>query len=229
MTKAGLIFGSNILMDISEKAKERKVKTRYGVVNFYHHNDLLILPRHGIKHDVPPHKINHKAHMEAFAKEKVKLVIGVCSAGSLKKNIRPGSLVVPYDYINFSNVQTFFDNKIIHTLPEIDEALRKRILGKAKWIKLDVFEGIYAQTKGPRLETKAEISLLKQHADVVGMTMATEATLAKELGIKYAGICSVDNYANGIDEKELSFKDIQRAAKQNSEKIKTLLKALFSK
>ena len=37
--------------------------------------------------------------------------------------------------------------------------------------------GVYWQVIGPRLETVAEIRLFAQHADVVGMTMASECVV----------------------------------------------------
>jgi len=83
--------------------------------------------------------------------------------------------------------------------------------------------GIYWQTCGPRLETRAEITMMSQFADVVGMTMASEAIIANELGLPYAAICSVDNYAHGIGEKELTVKDISSHAGSSGEIILRIL------
>ena len=58
--------------------------------------------------------------------------------------------------------------------------------------------GVYWQAIGPRFETPAEIRLIAAHADVIGMTIASECILAGELGIPYAAVCVVDNLANGI-------------------------------
>ncbi|MDP3677695.1 MAG: 5'-methylthioadenosine phosphorylase, partial [Methylotenera sp.] len=58
--------------------------------------------------------------------------------------------------------------------------------------------GVYAATQGPRLETAAEINRLERDgATMVGMTGMPEAALARELGISYATICPVANYAAG--------------------------------
>ena len=59
-------------------------------------------------------------------------------------------------------------------------------------------KGVYVQATGPRLETRAEIAFFKTVGDVLGMTIASEATLAAELGLPYAALCSVDNYCHGI-------------------------------
>ena len=63
--------------------------------------------------------------------------------------------------------------------------------------------GVYWQTRGPRFETPAEIRLIAAHADVVGMTIASECVVAGELGLDYAALCVVDNLANGLGEGEL--------------------------
>jgi len=226
MVKIGIIFGSNVLFDLT-RLKKKIVKTSFGKTTFYVKKNLYILPRHGIKHGVPPHKINHKANIAALKKAKVDFIIGVSSVGSLKKNISPGSIVIPHDYINFCNVQTFFDHKIVHVSPGVDEGLQKLLLNAASKLRISVHRSVYVQTHGPRLETKAEINMLKHFADVVGMTMASEATLAKEIGLRYASICSVDNYANGLTPKELSFEDIKKIAQNNTNTLRKLLSKVF--
>jgi hypothetical protein len=68
-------------------------------------------------------------------------------------------------------------------------------------------------------ETKAEIFFFKDYGDVLGMTMASEATVAVELGIAYASLCSVDNYCNGIVPQPLSYSQIVLRQKRNSERL----------
>jgi 5'-methylthioinosine phosphorylase len=60
--------------------------------------------------------------------------------------------------------------------------------------------GCYGATQGPRLETKAEIARLRRDGcDLVGMTGMPEAGLARELGLSYASLCVVANWAAGCD------------------------------
>ncbi|MFA4916930.1 MAG: hypothetical protein WC560_09700, partial [Syntrophales bacterium] len=66
-------------------------------------------------------------------------------------------------------------------------------------------------------ETKAEIVMMSQFADLVGMTMASEAVVAKELGISYAALCSVDNYGHGMGERELTMEEISQHSSRNTE------------
>ncbi len=156
-------------------------------------------------------------------------IIGVTSAGSLKQAITPQSLVVPHDYISLCTIPTYYDDELVHVTPGLDESLRNRILEAARALSVKIIDqSVYFQTTGPRLETKAEIKLIKDYADVVGMNMASEATLATELGLRYANISTVDNYAHGIvAEEALEYKDIIAAASKSRENLeKVLLKVI---
>lgn len=187
---------------------------------------IMFLQRHG-KY-TPPHRINHKRNILSLKKKGVKTIIGINSVGSLKKSIKPGCIVIPHDYINLRNIQTYYDIKAKHVTPCLSGYLRKRIINAAKKAKIKTInKGVYIQTIGPRLETKAEIGFIKDFADIVGMTMANEATLANELNIRYASICSVDNYAHGISKEKLSFKKIKENQKKNRKNIARLLSEII--
>lgn len=102
--------------------------------------------------------------------------------------------------------------------------MRKILAEKAAGTGLYVENsGVYFQTRGPRLETRAEIRMLAGFADVVGMTMGDEATAAAEAGIEYAAICSVDNYANGIMDAVISQEEIDRLSSKNSTVIRDII------
>ncbi len=222
------LFGTKLLED----ANEREVNTKYGTVYLIFTADVVFIPRHGKTRNIPPHRINYKANLAAFRDLGVENIIGVTSVGSLKRDIKPRSLVVPHDYIGLFNILTYYDNEIVHVTPGLDESLRERIIEAAQDLGIEIVDrGVYFQTLSPRLETKAEINLIKDYADVVGMNMASEATLAKELGLRYANISSVDNYAHGIiaaeGEEELDYKQIVEAAAKNREKLELLLMKLI--
>ena len=216
---AGTIFFENKLIEEPEK---RTVKTPYGNVDVLIKDNIAFIPRHGINNNIPPHKINHKAHISAFKELKIKNIIGAASSGSLKKTKLP-AIAVPSDYINF-NIPTFYDNKIVHITPGLSEELRNRIIKAAKNLNMNIIEkGIHIQTQGSRLETKAEINLFKNFGDFINMTSASEATLAKELNLNYAFIVSLDNYCHGLVKEELTYEKIKDNATKNSENIKKLI------
>jgi 5'-methylthioadenosine phosphorylase len=229
MAKTGVIAGTAFRrIGLLEEANQVEVSTRFGRVTILESDDIIFVPRHGIDDSIPPHRINHRAHLTAFKDLGIPRIIGVNSVGSLKPEIPPRSILIPHDYINIWGIQTLFDDEIRHITPGLNEDLRRLILRVAKGRKIEVTGGgIYIQTTGPRLETRAEIHLLKQFGDVVGMTMANEATLAEELSIPYASICSVDNYCHGISKTPLTAEEILRNAGSNMEKVKSLVLAII--
>ena len=87
--------------------------------------------------------------------------------------------------------------------------------------------GTYWQTVGPRFETPAEIRLIADHADVVGMTIASECVAAGELGLAYAAICVVDNLANGVGERELTIEEFEAGRAANRARLAAVLDAIL--
>jgi purine nucleoside phosphorylase len=219
------LFGTKLL----EGAEEKEIETKYGTAYLLFTDEVVFIPRHGKAANIPPHRINHKANLAAFEVLDVEEIIGATSVGSLKRAITPRSLVVPHDYICLYNIPTFYDDEIVHVTPGLDEGLRRTIIDVARELDMNIIEqGVYFQTVTPRLETKAEISFMKNYADVVGMNMASEATLATELGLRYADISTVDNYAHGIIAEEvLDYKKIiEDAAKSRMDLEKVLIKLI---
>ncbi|MGB7000628.1 MAG: MTAP family purine nucleoside phosphorylase [Halobacteriota archaeon] len=228
--KLGVIGGTSLFgTKLLEGAKEKEVETTYGRTYLLVTDELVFIPRHGKATNIPPHQINYKANLASFKLLDVEKIIGATSVGSLKRAITPRSLVVPHDYICLYNIPTVYDDKIVHVTPGLDDDLRSTLIAVSKDLGLDLIEqGVYFQTAGPRLETKAEINFMRNYADVVGMNMATEATLATELGLRYADISTVDNYAHGIiEEAALDYKKIiEDASKSKVDLEKVLIKLI---
>ncbi len=191
---------------------------------------IVLLKRHGPGHDIPPHRINHRANIYALQKE-VDELIGICSAGALKAEFEVPSISLPEDYVNFWNPVTFHDEKIKHVTPGLSSDMREELIEAAEGSGFgDIDEdGVYVQTKGPRLETKAEVEILAQFGDLVGMTMASEATLSKEASLEYASIVSIDNYANGVKDEEVEYREIVDTAQNNWENIKKILSSFLER
>ncbi len=227
----GLIGGSG-LRDASlvEAGERAPTETPYGrpseapVVG--RHGDLRIvfLSRHGAGHRIPPHRLNHRANLWALKELGATAVLATASTGSLKKSIRPGSFLVPDDYVAFWSIPTFHDEDVVHATPGLDPRLRDQLVTAAKAAGASVrSHGVYVQTSGPRLETPAEIRHFASLGDVVGMTMASEATLASELDLPYAAVCSVDNYCNGIVERPLTFDQIRATQTRNVDVLRRVV------
>lgn len=189
--------------------------------NNYGNGTTLFIKRH--PNNIPPHKIDHSQNLKTILDQNIKNVIGISSVGSLKPEIIPGMFVLPDDYINLNNVHTIHHERAVHIVPGFDETLRKKIIKAAKELGIELIDhGTYYQTQGPRFETKAEIRMMGQYADVVGMTMANEATIAQEMGLRYVSICIVDNFANGVT-MELNANDWKKNQENNIPRITKLL------
>lgn len=223
-----LLHGTHILHDLTEK----RFETDFGEVVVFVSSRAVLVPRHGIDPDryILPHRINHQATMRALKDLRVTEIISVNSTGSLKKHLTPGTLVVPDDFINLSGGPTIFETKAVHMTPTIDPTVRIKWLEAARKSGIDVIDGgVYWQTTGPRFETKAEIRMMAQFADLVGMTMASEAIVAKEMDIPYASLCSVDNYGHGLVDKELTMDEIIRHSRKNTEAILTIVRTYIER
>ncbi len=227
----GLIGGSGLRgPGLLEAPAPRPLDTPYGrpsdppVVGRHGATPVVFLARHGATHTVPPHRINHRANLWALKELGATAVLATASTGSLKKGIRPGSFVVPHDYVGFWDIPTFHDDEVVHATPGLDAGLRDILVAAGKAAHASVrSRGVYVQTSGPRLETPAEVRHFATLGDVVGMTMASEATLAAELGLPYAAVCSVDNYCNGIVERPLTFEQIRTTQAKNQDALRRIV------
>lgn len=224
----GIISGTILLhrTNVTEGLTERILDNEFGKALVLTSNTIAYIPRHGNDPEeyILPHLINHQANMKALKDLGVREVISINSTGSLKENIQPGMLVVPDDFIMLSGGPTIFEKRAIHITPSISETVRTKWIEAARDCGIDIIdEGIYWQTQGPRFETRAEIRLMTQFADLVGMTMASEAIIAKEMDLPYASLCSVDNYAHGLIDKELTMDEILYYARENAEAINTIV------
>ncbi|HWR24743.1 MAG TPA: S-methyl-5'-thioadenosine phosphorylase [Methanosarcina sp.] len=192
-----------------------KVSTPYGEVTAYltviRGKRVAVIPRHAGEIHIPPHRINYRANIWAVHFLGAKRLISTNSVGSMKGH-PVGSFIILDDFIDFTRSRplTFYDEQTVHVdmsepyCPEIREALNTSLkkYGKA------FTEGIYACTEGPRFETRAEIRMISQFADVVGMTGVPEVILAKELSLCYASLAIVTNQACGMAAQKLTADEV---------------------
>ena len=217
------IIGGTSLLDCPLPPLEaRAVPTPFGAASVLAGDGFVLLLRHG--NGRPPHRVNHRANLAAIALAGADRVVLIGSTGSLRAEHRPGSLLVPADYATTAPVPTIHDGAIVHVAPGFSPALSGRLAGL---VPAAHFGGVYVQTPGPRLETKAEVRALARYADVVGMTCASEAGLANELGLEVAALCTVENYANGLDDTPVSFEAIVEAARANADRMGGIVRRLI--
>jgi len=219
MGSIAVVLGSNATGPHAEKMRDSVA--RQGVE---------VLERHGRAAYVPPHRIDHEANLRSLHERGCDRVLAICSVGSLREEIAVGSLVCPDDFIALHLGITTFDDARGHIAPGFDRAWRERVLAAAAAADgARVGDGgVYWQTIGPRFETPAEIRMMASHADLVGMTMASECVVAGELGLAYAAICVVDNLANGIGAAPISVEELERHRAANAARLDGVLGAILS-
>jgi 5'-methylthioinosine phosphorylase len=108
--------------------------------------------------------------------------------------------------------------------------LRHKIIAAARVTGVSLRDrGCYGATQGPRLETKAEIARLRRDGcDLVGMTGMPEAALARELGLDYACLAVVANWAAGCgDGSEITLEEVLANVEAASAALPALLTALL--
>ena len=213
-----IIGGSGLTKLANLEVGRRKVaRTPYGdpsgAVTFGRigTNEILFLARHGYGHTIAPHEVNYRANLWALKHSGADAVVSVASVGGIRNDIWPGTLVLPHQVIDYTwgRAATYFEgpgtpvNHIDFTEP-YSRQMRARLLSAAAAAGERVMDGgVYAATQGPRLESAAEINRLERDgADIVGMTGMPEAALAREIGLEYAAMAVVANYAAGRGDSE---------------------------
>lgn len=217
----GIIGGTSLLFSTLPAFEKKQVDSPFGNAELLV-GEVAILMRH--QQGLPPHRINFRANMAALALAGVDRVVAFGSSGSLNHDITPGSLVIPTDYLSLTEIPSIHDHAVAHVMPELSPELSqdlRRLIPAAR------LGGTYVQTRGPRFETVAEIAALSRFADLVGMTLASEATLARELGMSFAAVCTVDNYANGLADGVLTWDEVLEISRQYRERTGRILDTII--
>jgi 5'-methylthioadenosine phosphorylase len=189
----------------------------------------VVLARHGIDSYTPAHLVDHARNLRALLEADCDRVLAICSVGSTRSELEVGSFLCPTDFLAFGQVQAAFDDERGHVIPAFDPVWRRLVLeawdaGAREPIR---DSGLYWQSPGPRFETPAEVRLIADHADVVGMTMGSECVVACQLGLAYAAVCVVDNLANGIGDAPLTREEYEAGHAANRERLAAALEAVL--
>ncbi len=236
------IIGGTAIKDIPQllNVSQVSISTPFGKTSseitqgMLNQKRIVFISRHGIGHKIPPHLINYRANIWALKKAGADKIISIASVGSIRNDISPGDLVVPNQIIDYTwgREHTFFDqeftiaNHIDFTQP-YDQKVRQSIIKSAASSNQKIIDGgTMGVTQGPRLETAAEINRMKiDGCDLVGMTGMPEAALARELGIPYACLAVVVNWAAGVSKNEISLSDIEKVLAETAGSIEEILVA----
>ena len=235
------IIGGSGLYDpaIVEEAKEVKIYTPYGLpsdfitVGVVRGRRVAFLPRHGRRHQIPPHMINYRANLWALKELGVTRVISVSAVGSLREDYEPGDFVCTDQFIDMTKnrVYTFYDGPVVAHVSMADPfcpELRKVCIEVARKLGIKMHEkGTYVCIEGPRFSTRAESRLWRSFkADIIGMTLVPEVNLARELRMCFLNIAMVTDY-DVWAERPVTAHEVARVMRENVEKVKKLLYELI--
>ncbi len=237
MSQVAVIAGSGagrIFQDIIETGSH---DTPYGPIATFSSEeldpDIPILFRHGLGHKIPPHLVNYRANIAGLALLGIERVIAVGAVGSLRSSLRPGDIVFPDQFLDFtrSRPSTFVETIGIEaghtdlTNPFCEE-MRRIALASANDLEIPVHpRAVYACTDGPRYETAAEIRMFKMlGGDIVGMTCVPEVVLAREKGLCYLHLSVITNMAAGMAPEPISHESVERIIANKTISIRNLIK-----
>ncbi len=243
MTQLAIIGGTGLtqLSNLSSLKHER-MDTPFGrpsaefVLGEFNGKSVVFLARHGNPHTLAPHVINYRANIWGLQQLGVEQIIAVAAVGGITSAMRPAHIAIPDQVIDYTygRKHTFFADGGL-PLTHIDftwpytPALRGKLIAVAAKVGVAITSGgTYGCTQGPRLETIAEIRrMARDGCDVVGMTGMPEAALARELGMDYAAIAVIANWAAGKGEGEISMAEIEQNLHVGMANTASLLKAFI--
>lgn len=237
------VFGGSGFYKFLDNVREITVETPYGLPSDkialaeVAGKQVAFLPRHGSKHQFPAHMVNYKANLVAMKKLGVKKIIGPCAAGSLKKEIEPGDIVVSSDIVDCTKGReaTFYNGPTtvhVHMSEPYCPQLRQTAIEVLKNSPYKYHEkGVVVVINGPRFATKAESqNFIRNSWDVINMTQYPESYLAKELDLCYLNLALVTDYDIGVDGVPVSpVEKIMQTFAANNEKLKDILFRLIEK
>lgn len=247
MTKTiGIIGGSGLdNPDFVPNPDKRIASTLYGVpsspikVGMVGNCRVILLSRHGYKHQYSPSEVNYRANIYALKQAGAEAIVATTACGSLRDDIHRGDFIILDQFIDFTRrrASTFFDSfgdgaKHTPMAYPFDANLRNLLFSCANELGIRCHkDGTVITIEGPRFSTRAESLMFRQWgADVINMSVATEAALANELGIPYAAVAMSTDYDSWKEsEVPVSWEEVIRVFNQNAENMLALIKLFLHK
>ena len=236
------VFGGSGFYSFLDDVEEVVVETPWGApsdaitIGRVAGRSVAFLPRHGRRHEIPPHRVNFRANVWALRELGVRRVFGPCAAGSLQPRHQPGTLVVLDQLVDRTSgrVDTFFDGpRVVHIsfgepyCPELRAVATEAGQGSEL---TTVDGGTVVVIQGPRFSTRAEsVWFRAQGWDVVNMTQHPEAYLCREAGLCYGGMALVTDYDSAVEGVEpVSMAEVLRVFDENISRLRDVLLAAIA-
>ncbi len=236
--KIGIIGGSGLDdPKLLENYEEKEIETRYGkpsskiICGKISGVDVCILARHGKKHEIPPSQINYRENIAALKILGCTHILATSAVGSLREEIKPGDLVFPDQFIDFTKQRknTFYDvaGEVKHTpmAEPFSKELREILIENTKELGFSFHDkATLVVIEGPRFSTKAESFMFRQFADIISMTAVPEVILSNEAELPYQTIAMSTDYDCWRENTEsVTWEMIVKRMEENTDKVKQLL------
>lgn len=234
------VFGGSGFYALLEDVETHELETPYGspsapvAIGEIGGRSVAFLPRHGLEHELPPHRIPYRANLWAMRELGVQRIIGPCASGALTPRLRLGEFVVCDQFVDqtWGRPDTFFDGPQTTHVSAADPYcpdLRRLLLETAAGLGIPARDGgTVVVVQGPRFSTRAESHWFRAMGwDVINMTAYPEGFLARELQLCYATIAMVTDYDVGVEGGEaVTAKRVIEVFEENNARLRELLFAV---
>jgi len=213
------VYGGSGLYSLLDDVEVLEIETPFGhpaapvTIGSVGGRRVAFLPRHGLDHTLPPHRVPYRANAWALRELGVRAIFAPCASGSLQPDIHPGEFVVLDQIVDRTagRPSSFHDGPgspeglaaVDHVsfADPYDADLRKVAIEACRAEGVTVHEtGTVVVIEGPRFSTRAESRWYgAQGWHVINMTQMPEAVLAAEAGIPYVSIALITDYDAGLD------------------------------
>ena len=235
------VFGGSGFYSFLEPTETVDVDTPYGepsappVVGEVGGRRVAFIPRHGVHHQYPPHRINYRANLWAMKELGVQRILGPNACGSLQEHVKPGDFVLCDQLVDRTRARlnTFYDGPATTHISFADPycpTMRETVVAKGRELGITMHErGTVVVIEGPRFSTRAESAWFKAAGwEVINMTQYPEALLARELEICYANISLITDYDVGLEGiPPVTNDEVVRVFNENNAKLRDLLFAVI--
>jgi 5'-methylthioadenosine phosphorylase len=231
------VFGGSGFYGFLDDVRELDVDTPYGAtsarvsIGEVGGRRVAFLPRHGQKHEYPPHRVPYRANVWAMKQLGVTRVLGPNACGSLQPHVKPGEFVICDQMVDRTSGRpnTYYDGPTTTHISSADPycpVMREVAIEKGRGLGIPLHDrGTVVVIEGPRFSTRAESAWFTAAGwEVINMTQYPECVLARELELCYANISLITDYDVGVEGMPAVTNDeVIRVFNENNEKLRDLL------
>jgi 5'-methylthioadenosine phosphorylase len=245
MARIGIIGGSGLdNPDILTNGRDEEAATPFGAPSsplkrgLIGGTEVLLLGRHGREHTIPPSQVNYRANIAALKAAGCTHILATTAVGSLREDIHRGDLIILDQFIDWTRQrkmsfhEQFAPHRPVHVPlgDPFDGDLRRLLIEECGRLGYPFHDsGTVVTIEGPRFSTRAESRMFRLWGgDVINMSIATEAALAKEAEIPYAAVAMSTDYDSWReDEEPVTWEAISRVFAENAQRVTALLRAVI--